>query len=156
MKNTDNTYLVLAGCCSFSIAILHIAIIIGGGDWYRFFGAGEKMAVMAENGSLYPIVITMAIILTFSIFGLYAFSGAGLISRLPFTKAVLFFISCGYLTRGIGGIPIILFVEHPYLNEINTRIGFIFVSSLLSLIIGVFYGIGTLTNWSSSANNKNI
>lgn len=152
--NSENKYLVLAGCSSFSIAFLHIVIIIGGGDWYRFFGTGEKMAEMAENGSLYPVVITMAIVLIFTIFGIYAFSGAGLIRKIPLTKAALIFISCFYLTRGIGSIPLILFVEHPSLREIGTKIGFIFVSSIVSLIVGLLYAIGTLKCWYGIVNNR--
>ena len=147
MKYIDNKYLFFGGCCSFAISILHIAIIIGGGDWYRFFGAGEKLALLAENGSLFPIIVTLVIVLIFAFFGLYAFSGAGLVRELPMTKFVLVFISCVYLTRGVGSIPIILFVEHPYFTEISTRIVFVFASSILSLVIGVVYGVGTLSFW---------
>lgn len=48
--------------------------------------------------------------------------------------------------KGVGTIPLILFVEQPYLSDMNTRIGFVFVSSVFSLIIGVLYGIGTLSH----------
>lgn len=43
--------LVIAGSMSFISSLLHIAIILGGPDWYRFFGAGEQMAKMTESGS---------------------------------------------------------------------------------------------------------
>ncbi len=33
---SKNFYLTLAGCLSFTAAILHMVIIIGGPDWYRF------------------------------------------------------------------------------------------------------------------------
>lgn len=69
MRNTGNTYLVVAGCCSLCIALLHVAVIVGGGDWYRLIDPGEKMAVMAEDGSWVPIMFTAAIILIFLIFG---------------------------------------------------------------------------------------
>lgn len=49
--------LVIAGSLSFLAALLHIIVVIGGPDWYRFFGAGESMAVMAERGSLKPTII---------------------------------------------------------------------------------------------------
>ena len=32
-------------------ALAHLGCIIFGGDWYRFFGAGEQMARMAEAGN---------------------------------------------------------------------------------------------------------
>jgi len=154
MMKTGNPCLVVAGCCSVAIAALHIAIVIGGGDWYRFLGAGEDIAAMAENGSWFPMGLTLAIILIFLVFGLYAFSGAGYLRRLPFTKTALVVISCIYLTRGIGSIPVIVFVEHPYLADMTTRIVFVFVSSVLSLIIGVLYGIGTLALWTHTAGRK--
>ncbi len=43
--------LTVAASLSFIAAALHVAIIFGGGDWYRFFGAGEAMASLAESGS---------------------------------------------------------------------------------------------------------
>ena len=58
IMNTENKYLILAGCSSFFIALLHIVIILGRGVWYRFFGAGDKMAAMVQNGSLYPGFLT--------------------------------------------------------------------------------------------------
>lgn len=156
MKKTGNATLVVAGWCNFAIAALHLAIVIGGGDWYRFFGAGEKMAAMADNGSWAPMAITAAIILVFLVFGMYAFSGAGLVRKLPLTKGVLVVISCVYLTRGVGSLPVIVFVEHPLLAEMNTRIVFVFVSSVLSLVIGVLHGIGTLALWTVGADRKSV
>ncbi|VVS95624.1 hypothetical protein [Desulfoluna spongiiphila] len=154
MRKPGNPCLVVAGWCSVSIAALHVAIILGGGDWYRFVGAGKNMAAMAENGSWIPMGLTLTIILIFLMFGLYAFSGAGYVRSLPFTKAALVVTSCVYLTRGIGSIPVIVFVEHPYLADMTTRIVFVFVSSVLSLIIGVLYGIGTLALWANGAGGK--
>ena len=49
--------LKVAGVLTAITSIMHVAIIVGGADWYRFFGAGEEMAVMNEQGSIYPAVI---------------------------------------------------------------------------------------------------
>ena len=43
-------FLILAGSLSGLAALLHVAAIVGGPDWYRFFGAGEGMAGAAERG----------------------------------------------------------------------------------------------------------
>jgi len=51
-------YLKFAGTLSFIASALHIAIIIGGPSWYRFFGAGESMASMAER-----VLITLVYLL---------------------------------------------------------------------------------------------
>ena len=45
-----NPYLLIGGLLSFLASGLHIACIIGGANWLRFFGAGEQLAQMAERG----------------------------------------------------------------------------------------------------------
>ena len=74
-----NKLLLFGGLLSAIAALLHIAIIIGGPQWYRFFGAGEELALMAEKGSWYPAVLTFGIAVVLLLWALYAFSGAGLI-----------------------------------------------------------------------------
>ncbi|MEM1080914.1 MAG: hypothetical protein AAGH65_04965 [Pseudomonadota bacterium] len=64
--------LIVAGCLSFIAAILHIAIVIGGPEWYRFFGAGEAMAQSAASGNLQPTLITLGIATLLTVWGLYA------------------------------------------------------------------------------------
>jgi hypothetical protein len=107
-----NKYLLLGGTFSILAALLHIAIIMGGPDWYRFWGAGEKMAVMAENGSWLPAILTFIIFLILFLWGLYAFSGAGLIKRLPFLKTALVLISLIYLIRGLSLVILLLSPSH--------------------------------------------
>ena len=45
-----NRWLLLAGTMSGAASLLHLGVILGGPAWYRFFGAGEGMAHMAERG----------------------------------------------------------------------------------------------------------
>ncbi len=61
MTRPRNPWLIAAGVLSAAAALLHLAIVAGGPDWYRFFGAGEGMARMAERGLLRPTLITLAI-----------------------------------------------------------------------------------------------
>jgi hypothetical protein len=56
-----NPWLVTGGVLSAAAALLHVAIIAGGPDWYRFFGAGERMAHMAELGLLRPTLFALGI-----------------------------------------------------------------------------------------------
>ena len=84
-----NKILLFGGVLSGIGALLHIAIIIGGPQWYRFFGAGEEIASMAEQGSWYPAVLTFGIAVVLFIWAFYAFSGAGLIRRFPLLKVGL-------------------------------------------------------------------
>src|SRR3546814_9831228 len=60
---------------SVAAALLHIACIFGGPDWYRFFGAGEGMARAAARGDLRPTLITLAIGAILLVWAAYAFSG---------------------------------------------------------------------------------
>ena len=135
-----NKMLILGGGFSFIISILHLAIIIGGSAWYRFFGAGEEMALMAEQGSWIPGVVTFGIATVLFIWGLYAFSGARVLRPIPFLKPVLVIVSVIYLVRGLGLIP--AFVIIP--EQID---GLLVWSSLASLLLGMAYGIGTKQEW---------
>ena len=49
------------------------------------------------------------------------FSGAGIIRPLPLLKPVLVIISMIYIMRGVFGIPIVIYVDHPYLNELARK-----------------------------------
>jgi hypothetical protein len=73
---THERWLLAGGLITGVASLLHVAIIIGGADWYRFFGAGERMARLAAHGSPYPSLITAGIALILSIWTLYALSGA--------------------------------------------------------------------------------
>ena len=53
-----NTWLAVGGVMSLGAALLHLAIIIGGPNWYRYFGAGEEVARMAAEGRWRPAIIT--------------------------------------------------------------------------------------------------
>lgn len=100
MSEMTNIAMILAAVLSAIAAILHIAIIFGGASWYRFFGAGEQMAIAAESGRLYPAFITSIIALILFIWAAYALSGAGLLPPLPFLKLILSLITAAYLLRG--------------------------------------------------------
>ena len=139
MKNL-NKFLLFGGLLSGVAALLHIAIIIGGPPWYRFFGAGEELASMAEKGSWYPVILTFGIAAVLLLWALYAFSGAGLIRRLPLLKAGLVVISVAYLIRGIAFIPV--YMVNPEIVD-----NFIIWSSLICLVYGFFYAIGTKQVW---------
>lgn len=136
-----NKLLVFGGVSSISAALLHIAIIIGGPDWYRFFGAGEEFATMAEQGSYIPGLVTFGICVVLFIWGLYAFSGAGLTRRLPFLKFALVSISTIYCLRGTE-LFLLLIIE-PNLVD-----AFTLCTSLASLTIGLAYAVGTKHIWS--------
>lgn len=144
--------LTVAGNLSFFAALIHIAIIFGGPDWYRFFGAGEAMAQMAEERKMYPVFVTLLIASVLTGWGLYALSGAGVIFRLPLLRTCLVLITAVYCIRGIYGFFIPVFVSNPYVDSLG--IGFWVGTSAVCLGIGLLHLMGLKYHWHSMSNKK--
>ncbi len=134
--------LIVGGVLSLIASILHIGVIIGGPDWYRFFGAGEDMAKMAEQGMLRPAMITLGIALILAAWAYFAFAGAGLVWKPPLLRTGLIAICTVYLLRGLVLFPMLIFVS----DKVNS---FAVWSSLIVLVYGLFYAIGTWKAWPS-------
>ena len=81
--------LKLAGVSSAGVALLHVLILFVGGPAYRYFGAGERMARLAERGYPTPALITAGLTALFIVWAAYAFSGAGLLRPLPLLRPAL-------------------------------------------------------------------
>ena len=139
--------LLIGGGLTGVASLLHVAIILGGPDWYRFFGAGERMAQFAARGSTYPTVITASIAVVLGIWALYSLSGAGVIRRLPFLRPALVLIAAIYLTRGILGVPVVLFMEDPYARELRAKMTFMVLSSAICVCLGFCYAVGAALVW---------
>jgi hypothetical protein len=133
-------WLIVGGWLSVVAALLHIGCIIGGPDWYRFFGAGEGMARAAERGEWYPALVTFAIAAVLGIWAAYAFSGAGWLPRLPLLRTGLVVISATYLLRGLVLIPLLMW--RPQAVD-----SFAIWSSLIVLVYGIAYAVGTWRAW---------
>jgi hypothetical protein len=135
-----NPWLVAGGVLSALASLLHAATIVGGPAWYRFFGAGEELAQAAERGSVVPGLITAAIAAILLAWALYAFSGAGLIRRLPLLRTALVLISAVYVVRAMALVPFMIL--RP--ERVDT---FAVVSSLIVLAYGLAYSVGTWKAW---------
>ena len=61
MENSRNPFLIAGGTMSALAALLHLGCIVFGAPWYRFLGAGERMAQMDLAGHWYPTVATLVI-----------------------------------------------------------------------------------------------
>lgn len=140
MTATPNPYLVAGAALSAVAALLHLACIVFGPRWYRFFGAGERMIQMAANGDWRPVVVTLFIATVLSVWSLYALAGAGLVPALPFTRLALCGITAVYLSRAVA-FPFL----RPYFSG-NSR-AFWFWSSTICLGIGVLHLIGLVQVW---------
>ena len=136
-----NPWLIAGGWMSLVAAVVHIACIFGGPDWYRFFGAGEPIAQAAERGSWVPPLMTLAIASILAVWAAYAFAGAGLLPRLPLMRTALIAISTVYVARGL------MILYPPLLGRSDLSTAFMLWSSLIVLVIGIAYATGTWRAW---------
>ena len=138
-----NGWLVAGGMLSASASLLHLATIVGGPSWYRYFGAGEQVARMAEQGRWTPALMAAAIAAMLAIAAAYAFSGAGLIQRLPLLRTALVAIVVVYMARGL----VVLWPSALARPDLSAN--FLFWSSLIVLMFGLVHSIGTWQAWST-------
>ena len=138
----DQRWLLLGGVVTGVASLLHVAIILGGPDWYRFFGAGERMARQAALGSPYPAIVTAGIAAVLAVWAFYGLSGAGVIRPLPLLRLALVLIAAVYLIRGLLGIPVVLLIDDPYTMQLRPRMTFMMVTSAICLGLGICYAIG--------------
>ena len=134
--NRGGRWLIAGGILSLIAALLHVGCILFGTEWYRFFGVPDPLIASYENGSMTLVWMTAGIAAILAIWGAYAFSGAGVIGRLPLLRLALIAITAIYLARGLFLIPAIL--KAPYPNST-----FDLWSSTIVLIYGLTYAIGT-------------
>jgi len=118
----------------FLAAALHVAIVLGGPAWYRFFGAGEAMANMAERRHSWPAVITLGIAAALCVFGAYAMTAGGHFPALPMPREALTAITFVYAVRAL--VPLLL---SPWMTAMRTR--FMMVSSLICGVYALFHGM---------------
>ena len=140
MNEMRNPLLVLAGAGSLAASLLHLACVAGGADWYRSFGAGERMAHMAARGHWYPTVVTLGIATILGVWALYAWSGAGLIPRLPFLRVCLCAITGVYLLRALAFVPL-----QPFFP--GNSAAFWYWSSGVCLGLGLLHALGLRRAW---------
>jgi hypothetical protein len=138
--NRGAPWLIAGGSLSLVASALHVGVIFGGPAWYRFFGAGEKMARMAERGDWRAALITVGIATVLALWAAYAFSGAQLIGRLPLLRTGLVVITAIYLLRG-------LVLPHAMLFMPVAVTPFLVWSSLIVLVYGITHAVGTWLAW---------
>lgn len=136
-----NRALVVAATLSALAAALHVAIIVKGAPWYRFFGAGEDMARAAEMGRRFPAVVTAAIAGVLALWSAYALSAAGALPPLPLLKPAIGAITLVYLLRGLVLVPALAMPRGPSTT-------FFVWSSIVCLVFAAAHGVGLRQVWS--------
>lgn len=149
MHEPRNNYLIWSGIAAAAGGLLHLAAIFGGPAWYRFIGATEPIIRMVERGHSYPIVVVLVAATFLFACASYAFSGAGLIPRLPLLRTGLVLITAGVLIHGLAFIPMVVLWPEAMLlvydgDGINTAL---IVTTILCLVTGTGYALGTRAAW---------
>ncbi len=156
MSRFAKNYLLLAGVAASCGAALHIAIIFGGPDWYAFFGAPRGLVEMARAGNIRAPISCLIIAAFLALLAAYAFSGAGIIRRLPFLRLGLATIAAVLILRGALFIPLILWRPGTLSGICDCRSvdAFIIATSALCLAMGVGYALGALAASGNSLKPK--
>jgi len=136
--------LQLAGVSSACVAALHLAIVFVGAPGYRYFGAGERMARLSEQGSPTPALVTGALTVVFGVWAAYAFSGAGLVRRLPLLRTGLLAIGVIYTLRGLLFGPQAVWFFSGHRSQVPLRQ---LVVSGAALLTGLAYLAGAQQVW---------
>ena len=134
--------LLAAAWMSVAASLLHLTVIAGGPEWYRFFGAGEAMARAAERGSLVPPIMTVIIAAILAVWAAIAFGAAGVIRLLPLTRTALIAIAAVLLARSA-------LVLVPQVWAPEQTMTFRIVSSAACFAMGLCFALGTWAAWDS-------
>ena len=134
---TAKVILILAGVLSLAVA---------GFQGYR--GLSPAASAYWGGPTEQPILLIASLIvgLIFVVWGLYGFSGAGVIRRLPLLRLGLIVIGGIYILRGIPGIMILLIMA-GIIRDPQPIPPQALIASLVSLGIGLAYLVGTIVAW---------
>lgn len=140
MNSTGTQALGLAGLLTALASAAHLACIFFGAPAFRLMGAGERMARAVEARRVWPIFVTFGTAAVLAVWAAYAWSAAGLISPLPFTRFVLPAIGVVFVARGCAAAWL-----KPFFPENSDT--FWQVSSGICLAIGILYAVGIAEAW---------
>jgi hypothetical protein len=140
MRPRINRFLVAAAIADAIAAALHFGCIVFGAGWYRFLGAGEAMARLAEQGDPRPDRMAAGIGAILLLWAAYALSGAGVLPRLPLVRLGLVLIAVVLLARGT--LFFALMSRFP-----GNSLTFWFVTSAICVGLGLLHAIGLRQQW---------
>ncbi len=129
--------LMLAGVLSFFVAVFQFYLGISP-EASSYWGGPTDQPTL--------LVASLVVGLVFAVWGLYGLAGAGVIRRLPLLRLGLIVIGLIYILRGIPMITILLtmagIIQDPQPIPLQA-----WTSSLVSLVIGLAYLVGTVAAW---------
>lgn len=160
MRHPKNSYLIWSGITAAAAGLLHIATIFGGPAWYRLIGATEPIVQLAARGHSFPVIVCVIAAAMLFACAAFAFSGAGIIPRLPFLRTALVLITIALFIHGIAFIPLVMWWPQLMIGiydgvGVNT---ILIVTSVICLVTGIGFALGARKAWSriSSQLEKNF
>jgi hypothetical protein len=103
--------LIVGGTIAGLAAIWHLLMIIGGPNWYAFARAPQYIVDSAKEGTFIAPVGAVAIAILMFTCAVYAFSGAGLIAKIPLLTLALSMISLICVARGLYISPLFFSIK---------------------------------------------
>ncbi len=140
---------LLAACAlaSFALALLHVACLFLGEAGARFFTAPPFVLRLIRDGSWMMFPVLLVVVGVLGTFGLYAWSAAGRMRRLPWLRGGLAAVGAIYTLRGLALIPqAILMAQHPGILPWQTLL-----FSSVSLTLGCAHLVGARQRWRALA-----
>jgi hypothetical protein len=133
--------LQIAGLLSLGVALFQVLLSFPT-PLSTYFGTPPGL--LANPAAL--LITSLVVALIFAIWGLYGLSGAGLIRRLPLLRLGLLVIGAIYTLRGLLLIPLLL-AALGLLASPEPILPQALLASLVSLLVGCLYLVGTVTAW---------
>ncbi len=131
--------LKLGAYTNFLIAFLHISVFICPEKIFALTGVGDEMAAQAAIHGSIPYLLTVFVMIVFTVFGLYGLSAAGTIRELPFLKFGIYAIATIFLLRGVG--------ELIYESIQGTSSSLETIYSFVAVLVGLLYLLGGREKW---------
>lgn len=130
----------MAAICSVAASLAHFWVIVSGPSAYALLGAPPEVVASAEAGTLYAPLVTAGIATVIFGWAIYAWSGLGVLPKMPLLRTGLIAVAAVLLVRAFGGFLLV------YLNGLSPS-GFGMWSSLICAALGALYLYGTVSGW---------
>lgn len=138
----------LLATCAFvdlALALVHVACIFAGEATARFFTAPRYVLELIRSGSLLIIPVALVLFTVLGTFGLYAWSAAGKMRRLPLLRTGLIAVGVIFTLRGLLLIPqAAVMLRHPGVFPWQVP-----VFSLVALTLGLAHLAGARQRWAA-------
>ena len=138
--------LISAGFVASASAIWHLLCIIGGPKWFAFARAPQQIIDSSQQGTLLAPIGTIIVASLMFACTVFAFSGAGLMCKVPLLKSALITISILCIVRALIAIP-------TFVNSAGLDIWQIIASSVW-FYVGISFAAGSIEQFTLSKLDK--